>query len=160
MQNQTGECAPAGALAPASALSTSDLSLTAELAALPAMTNAQLRQRWLHVTGRTAPQLGSMLLRRALAWELQAKLYGGLSKRSERRLVQNANAPVEHRLANGHTLVREWKGVLHTVVVDKNETVHWNGKTWNSLSEVARAITGTRWSGPRFFGISQKAAAA
>jgi hypothetical protein len=46
------------------------------------------------------------------------------------------------------------------VIISEDEAVHWNGKRWNSLSEVARAITGTRWSGPAFFGLKQKSRAA
>jgi hypothetical protein len=54
--------------------------------------------------------------------------------------------------------VREWKGHLHTVTIDAEQQVHWNGRQWNSLSEVARAITGTRWSGPAFFGLKRRPA--
>jgi len=57
-------------------------------------------------------------------------------------------------------LVREWNGQLHTVVIDAEGAVRWNGQTWRSLSEVARAITGTRWSGPAFFGLRHKGRAA
>ena len=60
----------------------------------------------------------------------------------------------------GMRLVREWNGVLYVVTIEADHTVHWNGKSWNSLSEVARAITGTRWSGPAFFGLKQKTTAA
>jgi hypothetical protein len=133
--------------------------LKTALAALPALKGAALKQRWSEVTGRPAPRLGSMLLRHALAWEMQARAYGGLSRRTERRLARDANT-VQSRSTAGLTLVREWKGVLHTVTIDSREVVHWNGKTWNSLTEVARAITGTRWSGPIFFGIKEKADAA
>ena len=56
--------------------------------------------------------------------------------------------------------MREWNGVLHTVMVGEDGQVHWNGKDWNSLSQVARAITGTRWSGPAFFGLKARGKAA
>ena len=56
-------------------------------------------------------------------------------------------------------LTREWNGVLHTVTVEEDGRVQWNGRDWRSLSEVARAITGTRWSGPAFFGLKRKIAA-
>jgi hypothetical protein len=130
--------------------------LKALLAALGGKNSAELRQSWRQVTGRPAPRLGAMLLRHALAWEMQAQVYGGLSSRTRRRLAQHANGAAQQQSSAGLTLVREWKGVLHTVTVDQDEVVHWNGKTWNSLSEVARAITGTRWSGPRFFGLIQE----
>lgn len=130
--------------------------LQAWLAMLPTRNAGELKQIWRQLTGRPAPKLGSMLLRHALAWEMQAQVYGGLSPRTKRRLVQSANGSAQRQARAGLTLVREWKGVLHTVTLDHNEVVHWNGKTWNSLSEVARAITGTRWSGPLFFGLKQK----
>ena len=60
----------------------------------------------------------------------------------------------------GMRLVREWQGTLHVVTIEADNAVRWNGKAWNSLSEVARAITGTRWSGPAFFGLKQKKSAA
>jgi hypothetical protein len=131
--------------------------LQVELAALPSMRGAALRQRWLQLIGQPAPRLGSMLLRHALAWELQARVHGGLSPRTQRRLMRAANVGAQHRSIAGMTLVREWKGVLHTITIDENETVHWNGQTWNSLTEVARQITGTRWLGSVFFGLKQKA---
>jgi len=133
------------------------LDLDAELAALAAMNLAQLRQRWNEVTGRPVPRVGQMLLRMALACELQASVYGGLSRRSTQRLTQMATANGMQPAAM--KLTREWKGTLHTVTVAGDDTIHWNGKAWNSLSEVARAITGTRWSGPVFFGLRKGKAA-
>jgi hypothetical protein len=56
-------------------------------------------------------------------------------------------------------LVREWQGVAHVVVVGDDGVIRWDGRDWRSLSEVARAITGTRWSGPAFFGLKTRAAA-
>jgi hypothetical protein len=134
--------------------------IQAELAALPAMKRFELRIRLAKLTGKAAPKLGPMLLRHALAWELQASVYGGLSRRSQRRLVQLAGGGTQERASAGMTLVREWKGVLHTVTIDEHGMLHWNGNEWNSLSEVARAITGTRWSGPAFFGFKRKEHAA
>lgn len=101
------------------------------------------------------PRVKQALLRHALAWELQASVQGGLSHRSLKALARfgGASAPPS---ATGKTLVREWKDVLHTVTVHDDGAIHWNGKTWKSLSEVARAITGTRWSGPAFFGLKRK----
>ena len=59
----------------------------------------------------------------------------------------------------GMRLVREWEGKLHVVTIDDTRVIHWNNRQWNSLSEVARAITGTRWSGPAFFGLKKRVAA-
>jgi hypothetical protein len=56
--------------------------------------------------------------------------------------------------------VREWQGRVHVVTVGEDQVIRWYGREWGSLSEVARAITGTRWSGPAFFGLKRKAAAA
>lgn len=136
------------------------LDLSAELAVLPELSWADLKERWCSLTGRPVPKVKQMLLRQAVAWELQASVYGGLAPRSVRRLVQLSNGEAQTGAALGMKLVREWKGILHTVTIDEDEAVHWNGKSWNSLSEVARAITGTRWSGPLFFGLKQKARAA
>lgn len=56
-------------------------------------------------------------------------------------------------------LMREWNGTLHVVTVDEDGTILWNDREWGSLSAVARAITGTRWSGPAFFGLRTRKAA-
>ena len=56
-------------------------------------------------------------------------------------------------------LVREWGGKVHVVLVGEDQVIRWDGREWKSLSEVARAITGTRWSGPAFFGLKKKLAA-
>ena len=125
--------------------------LDAQLAELADLNWPELRQRWSEVTGRPVPKVKHALLRMALAFELQASVYGGLSRRTAERLAQmGAAAPRQPRTTK---LVREWKGTLHTVSVMEDETVQWNGKQLRSLSEVARAITGTRWSGPAFFGL-------
>jgi hypothetical protein len=131
--------------------------LDAELAVLTELSWPELRESWIRVTGRPAPKVKHALLRMALAWELQSSVYGGLSRRSAGRLAQ-MTAAVPAKPA-GTKLMREWKGTLHTVHVAEDESVHWNGKRWNSLSEVARAITGTRWSGPAFFGLKKRSAA-
>ncbi len=132
--------------------------LDAELALLPQLTCPQLRQRWLEVTGRSVPRVKHALLRMALARELQASVYGGLSRRTAERLAQMSSAQAASRDRTTR-LVREWKGTLHTVLVSEDGAIQWNGKTWGSLSEVAREITGTRWSGPAFFGLRKGKAA-
>ena len=130
--------------------------LDTQLAARPTLGRAPLRQRLASLTGTAAPKASAALLRLALAYELQARAHGHLSNRSSERLARasaraSADAPPPRQ-----RLVREWKGTLHTVIIESDETIRWDGKSWNSLSEVARAITGTRWSGPAFFGLSQK----
>ncbi len=135
--------------------------LDAELAALAAISSAQLRARWVKVTGKVLPKVSPSMLRLALAWELQAKVHGGLSSSTRQRLDQLSRAKTVTRLAQpGTRLMREWNGKLHVVMVGEDNVIRWNEQEWRSLSEVARAITGTRWSGPAFFGLKQKRKAA
>jgi hypothetical protein len=116
--------------------------------------------------GRGKPrQLASTeLTRRRLAWELQAVARGGLDAGTRRRLRQLSMAlkpdaslsPLSDINAKpGTVLSRDWSGATHKVVV-LEAGFGWNGQTWKSLSEIATKITGTRWSGPRFFGLKQR----
>ena len=131
-----------------------------EVAALATLSSAQLRERWQQVTGSIVPKVSPSLLRLALAYELQVRAHGGLSRRTQQRLAQLAAAKTRTSdVQPGMRLVREWNGAVHVVTVDEAKLIHWNGKTWRSLSEVARAITGTQWSGPAFFGLKRKTAA-
>lgn len=100
------------------------------------------------------------LLVRAVAYEGQARRHGGLKPATSRRLLkiaQDGAAGQEMEvkpptgLKAGMRLLREWNGVTHTVEVTEGGFM-WNGEAYRSLSSVARAITGARWSGPRFFG--------
>lgn len=148
------------ALAPASQ-DGPPIDLDADLAAIPAMSWAELRQRWSEVTGRPHPRVRHALLRLALAWEMQAAVLGGHSQRSRdilARLASDTASSPAHP-PTGKQLIREWRGVLHVVTVGDDGIIRWNEKDWRSLSEVARAITGTRWSGPAFFGLKDKAPA-
>jgi hypothetical protein len=130
-----------------------------EIAALDALTSAQLRERWGKVTGGPVPKVSPSLLRLALAWELQAKAYGGLSRETSRRLDQQGRGLTRTTPArSGMRLVREWNGRTHVVTVGEDQLIRWEERSYGSLSEVARAITGTRWSGPAFFGLKKKAA--
>lgn len=104
------------------------------------------------------------LLRRLLAWQLQARMNGGLNRLTTRRLSDIALAlerdgtyepKTKRDLSPGVILTREWKGVVHTVTV-LAVGFHYLGKRYRSLSDIARTITGTRWSGPRFFRVEQK----
>jgi hypothetical protein len=132
-----------------------------ELASLEELGSAELRRCWRELTGEPAPQVSPRLLRLALSYELQAREHGGLGRRAQQVLDQVAGGKTRTRAAQpGMRLVREWNGTLHVVTIAADTTVQWNGKVWNSLSEVARAITGTRWSGPAFFGLKQKKTAA
>lgn len=131
-----------------------------QLAALATMSSAQLRAEWTRVTGAVVPRISPSLLRLALAWEIQAKAYGGLTRSTQQKLDQLARAKTRTEPARAGTrLVREWNGTAHVVTIEDDEAIRWNGRQWRSLSEVARAITGTRWSGPAFFGLKKRIAA-
>jgi Protein of unknown function (DUF2924) len=134
------------------------MDVAAEIARLQTLSSADLRARWSAVTGSVVPRVSPRLLRLALAWELQANVHGGLSRETTRTLDQLARgltrtAPVQADMR----LVREWQGKAHVVTIGEDKVIRWDGRTWGSLSEVARAITGTRWSGPAFFGLKTRA---
>jgi hypothetical protein len=141
--------------------------LNVEIARLRDLEIAELRSRWHTVFGRRPPQhLPRHLLFRTLAYRLQADRLGDLDDAS-RRLLDRSGSPekagqnaanLEQRIADvppGTSLGREWNGRVHRVeaLVD---SFAWNGNTYSSLSQVAFAITGTRWNGPRFFGLRDK----
>jgi hypothetical protein len=138
--------------------------LDAEIARLSSFSLIELREMWSDRLG-TPPQLSSAALTRLwLAWELQAERRGGLDAATRRHLRQLArslttrstnDAPSAITAKPGTVLAREWGGATHKVVV-LDGGFSWNGQTWPSLSEIASKITGTRWSGPRFFGLRQR----
>ena len=132
-------------------------SLEQDLAALEAMHLPQLREKWASVSDAPVPRVSAGLLRYAIAYELQAQVHGGLSRQTRQKLDQLATGLTRTRDAQpGMRLTREWNGTLHVVTIDEDGSITWNGRTWTSLSRVARAITGTRWSGPAFFGLKQR----
>lgn len=129
-------------------------SLEQQLSELEELDLSDLRGRWVRLTGRMVPRLSAAMLRLALAYEIQVRALGGLPRGVQQRLAQLAAArTVTRNAAPGMRLVREWNGTVHIVTVRDDGAIEWNGKTWRSFSEVARAITGTRWSGPAFFGL-------
>ena len=132
-----------------------------QLAELETMIKGDLADRWAKLTGRPVPRVSEEMLRLALAYELQAKALGGLSRKTKQRLEQVAAAKTETRdIRPGMRLAREFGGKVHLITVGDRGVILWNEREWRSLSEVARAITGTRWSGPAFFGLRQKRKAA
>lgn len=131
-----------------------------QLAALESLSSAELRARWTKLTGAPAPRISPSFLRLALAWEIQAHAQGGLSRLAQQRLAQVASAKTRTAPTRaGMRLVRVWNGAAHVVTVGDDQVIRWDGREWRSLSEVARAITGTRWSGPAFFGLKKRIAA-
>jgi hypothetical protein len=135
-----------------------------ELAAIPELSRTALVERWAAAYGRPPPKgLSRRLLEYAAAWHLQSQAFGGLDPALRRRLQRQAKqgeVGTSHvsRAAGlkspppGSRLVREWHGRTYTVDVLETGFLFY-GKHYGSLSEVARAITGARWSGPRFFGL-------
>ena len=131
------------------------------LARLETLSPAELRAEWQAVTGSPLPRVSPRLLRLALAYELQAAALGGLSRQTQQRLAQIANGKTATRVAGpGSRLVREWGGKLHVVTIGEDGVIRFCDREWKSLSEIARHITGTRWSGPAFFGLRQNRKAA
>ncbi len=136
--------------------------LAAEIDALEHLSLDEIRCAWREKLKTAPPPLRARgVLLRLLTWNLQAERYGGLGPETQRRLKrlarEYASAPDRKlrtpiKLHVGSTLVREWKGVSHSVDVVDGGYV-WNGKTHKTLSMIARAITKTNWSGPRFFGV-------
>ncbi len=138
-----------------------DETLAADLAALRKPSREELKQRWEDLYGSACPaRMSRVLLVRALAYRMQERALGGLDFVTRRRLTRAAEdlaagrppATRAPKIKPGTRLLREWKGVVHEVIV-LEEGVEYRGEAWPSLSAVAREITGTRWSGPRFFGL-------
>jgi hypothetical protein len=134
------------------------------LALLGAASVQQLRKRWHEIFKSKPPQaFGPDLLRRAIAQELQTVSQGGLDRAaaaSLRRQVRQlercgGKAPSPPALQPGTVLVREWKGALHQVTI-RPGAFEYQSQKYKTLSEIARHITGTRWNGPRFFGLRSK----
>ncbi len=124
-----------------------------DLAALEASSRQQLIDQWTQLFGMApSKRTGRLTMTRIIAYELQARAEGGLSPALRRRLADLANGRTNQRLSNGAQLVREWNGESHVVDVVEGG-YRWRDQTYRSLSAVAEAITGAKWSGPRFFGL-------
>jgi hypothetical protein len=144
------------------------IDIAAELARLSELTIFELRGEWRRLHRMPPPmRLSRDLLIRGITYKLQERVYGGFSKSTARKL-ERASAAVATSgsgkatpplsLKQGTRLVREWRGVTHTVLVHA-DGVEWRGQRYRSLSVVAREITGAHWSGPRFFGLRHRPAA-
>lgn len=136
------------------------LYLRGELDALESMSRAELRAAWNREVRTTSPNVSAGLLRLALAHHLQSKAMGGITKAMDRKLKEIAESGAGERITSGTRLVREWRGKVHVVIVSDDKRYRWQDRDWNSLSEIARTITGTQWSGPAFFGIKARKRAA
>ncbi|MGI4876240.1 MAG: DUF2924 domain-containing protein [Janthinobacterium lividum] len=141
-------------------------SLADELAALATMSPAQLRAEWRRVYRRSPPRLTPDLLARGIAYRVQERGGGTLPLTIARQLDQIAKrltsgddpaAKPVIRLKPGTRLVRRWNGTTYNVLVTDTGFV-LGDRSFASLSNVAEAITGAHWSGPRFFGVKPAAA--
>ncbi len=136
------------------------------LAALKAMSVNELKAEWQALFNAPAPNNSHRFLESRLVYRIQELTYGGPDKQTRRMLDLLADE-VEGTLTRkaqiadprnpvvGTKLIREWDGVAHTVTVLK-DGFDWRGQRYKSLSAVARAITGTRWNGYRFFGLRER----
>lgn len=130
---------------------------------LKTMSPALLRAAWREQYRSPAPDIGPDLLRRGIAYRMQERQFGKLASSTKReidrivaRLEQDGELTVasQPRLKPGTQLIRSWHGTVHKVLVLADGYEH-EGRSYRSLSQIARAITGAHWSGPRFFGLSK-----
>jgi hypothetical protein len=138
--------------------------LEAEIERLPALSLLELRNRWKTLFRHSAPKsLRRNFLARGVAYQMQVETYGGLSVGTKRRLREIANATRNGdansmlgstRIRAGTQMIRQWQNTTHTVTA-VTDGFEWNGRTYKSLSAVAKAITGTNWNGFAFFGIKR-----
>jgi hypothetical protein len=141
-----------------------DLEMVRGLEALCDLTPDELRKEWRRLYRSQPPRLSKDLLVRAIAYRIQELRYGGLSKATRHRLAALVEArdsgaePAKEgaqRIRAGARLVREWNGHTHIVTVEE-EGFTYAGGSYRSLTAIAWQITGARWSGPRFFGLTTK----
>jgi hypothetical protein len=123
----------------------------------------RIRDQWHATTGARPPVYASpRLLMLMLAEHIQSTQHSGMKQALRRRLEKlsteftkgSLDPKLTRRLSPGTVLMRDWQGRRHSVMVTGDGFTH-DGRTYRSLSEIARAITGTRWSGPAFFGLKQ-----
>ncbi len=135
--------------------------LDQEIEALADMSPTQLRKRWAEIDKRQLPNVPLALMRSLVAHRLQERRHGGLPKLVRRELMRLAaemkdgsgHLKSKTKLSPGARLVRVWND--QTIVVEVlDDGFRYADRTWNSLSEIARHVTGTHWSGPRFFGLT------
>ncbi|QLH40887.1 MAG: DUF2924 domain-containing protein [Defluviicoccus sp.] len=138
-------------------------SALAQVAALPEKSTAELKQLWRELYDREPPPYNRAFLVKRLAYRIQELAMGGLSAWAEAKLkalVEEEDRRVKGKVPvrkgdrpiSGTRLIREWRGVEHTATV-LDDGFECQGRKFKSLSAIARAITGTRWSGPLFWGL-------
>jgi len=133
------------------------------LARLADLPGEELKAEWALRYGAPAPNLSPDLLRLGIGHKLQETKLGGVSRGTRTLLRQVAaragegemGKPQPRKLTPGTRLVRDWHGVGHTVIV-LEDGFEYDGKHWKSLTAIAKAITGTPWNGPLFFGLTAR----
>jgi ribosomal protein S18 len=150
---------------PAAANRAANPEVEAELERLPKTPIAEMRSRYRELFRTEPPKaFGPDLLRRSIAHRIQERAYGGLSQEHQRLLDQlvraartqpNGRLELPRRIKPGSELMRTWNRRTYRVMV-MEKGFAWDGKTFSSLSEIAFAITGTKWNGPRFFGLRSR----
>jgi Protein of unknown function (DUF2924) len=141
--------------------------LEEEVASLPVLSKAELLKKWRERLKQAPPShLNKPILVPLLAYRLQEQAYGGLKPAYKRRLRESAESFERNpnraaktvsssaKIKVGTRLIRQWDGQTHQVTVAE-AGFEYKGERYKSLSEIARLITGTRWSGPLFFGLKQ-----
>jgi Protein of unknown function (DUF2924) len=149
----------------AQAIPRTDDQISAEISALASLSTPQLRERWKVVYEiEPPPRTSRDFLMRAVAYRIQEDALGGLSASTRRLLERIADDAAARRVMRvtpirklhpGAILLREWGSIQHQVTI-LEKGVLFRGKQYRSLSEVARVITGSRWSGPLFFGLKTR----
>lgn len=136
------------------------INISDQIAGLATLTAAALGTEWRRLRKEPPPAQSVDLLRRGLGWHLQAEQHGGLSREAERELGRLAGAPVpvlpvraRASLRPGTRLVRSWHGTTYAVLVTEGG-FEFDGRSFTSLTTIAREITDAAWSGPRFFGLN------
>lgn len=124
-----------------------------EVQALSGLNLEGLRAAWRARYGAPPKLRSPELLGFMLAWRMQAAALGGLDADTRRALRRPVGEKPRPKVTGGSRLVREWDGVRHEVTVLNDGGFEYRGERHRSLSEIARLITGTRWNGPRFFGL-------
>ena len=128
-----------------------------KLAELTQLGRDSLTEQWAAIFGTAPPPRTSRpLMIRAVAYKMQERMFGGLPASTRRMLLgESVTAPSRSRqVSPGTVLLREWQGATHQVIVGE-DGVLYRGQRYRSLSKVARLITGSRWSGPAFFGLKK-----
>jgi hypothetical protein len=142
-----------------------DMDVSERLKTLPAMSKPALSRLWEELFNKPVPQrIRKELMVRILAYRIQEQAFGGLNPKTRRRLDQIAcalskgqNTAITDiaRLKPGTRLIRSWQGKTHAVTIEESG-YQYQGRQYRSLSEIARHITGTQWSGPLFFGLKSR----